>query len=423
MRVRCFRRYTVKANKKIKKGLAGLLVLAQILLLWGCSADWDPTLPLINGGKDARAVKYLDENRMELDTAGGTDSLAGKDTGFDAYSLYLIGESHAIAYNLDAQLYLVKYFNRTQNIRYIFIETGYCDAQLANLYLETGDTLYIDKILSGLAGTFSYNQDSYDFYKGVYEYNLTLPEDEQIKFAGVDIQHQADTGCYYLYTLLPDTKAPSEIAEAIETFEPLKNNNKYPAVKLDTLLKSFADNEQAFRGYLGESFDNFKKAAESIEQGLKCYESKQFNTLREDYLIDNFKARYEEDGVEKGMGIFGSFHTALTYEGKDPEYTLAQYLNREWETGKGKIAVLTTAYINCFYRDSQSGKSKEASLEAGTALVKASEKASGNVMLYRLDREESPFVENGEAQKNQYILVIKDSPASEAYKPETPNLR
>ncbi len=423
MKVRCFRRYTVKISRKIKKGLAGLLVLAQMLLLWGCSADWDPTLPLVRGGKDAGAVAYLNENRMDLDTDGGTDSLAGKDTGFEAYSIYLIGESHAIAYNLDAQLYLVKYFNRTQNIRYVFIETGFCDAQLANLYLETGNTLYIDKILSGLAGTFSYNQDTYDFYKGVYEYNQTLPKDEQIKFAGVDIQHQADTGCYYLYTLLPDTKAPAEIAEVIATFEPLENNNKYPVVKLDTLLKSFADNEQAFKSYLGESFDNFKKAVESIEQGLECYESKQFNTLREDYLIENFKARYEAYGVEKAMGIFGSFHTALTYEGEDPEYTLAQYLNREWETGKGKIAVLTTQYIHSFYRDSQSGKSKEASSEAGAAVVRASEKASGNIMLYRLDREGSPFVENGEAQKNQYLLVIKDSPASEAYKPETPDLR
>lgn len=113
----------------------------------------------INASDEKVIKSYLKDNVLDIDISDTSDfkGLSFLDSRLQGNEVFLCGESHATAKNEEIQLYLLKYFNKKGNVKYLLTETGYGSSCLINKYLRTGDKAYLDIIYSGLEGTYSWN--------------------------------------------------------------------------------------------------------------------------------------------------------------------------------------------------------------------------------------------------------------------------
>ncbi|MGI6787497.1 MAG: hypothetical protein ACOX5X_03020 [Acholeplasmataceae bacterium] len=175
------------------------------------------------------------------------------------YSIYIYGETHGEEAISDKELEIWYDFYHKKEMRHLFIEAAYFDAEILNLWMKDDDDYYLDKLFKEWEGTYSDNDVTRNFYVQIKK---NCPE---TIFHGTDIGHQYDTiGEFYL--------------EYLEN-NGLKNSEKY------------------------------RLTLESIEQGRQFY-SGQGNIMkyREDKMVENFIREYDKLDGEKIMGIYGSAH-------------------------------------------------------------------------------------------------------------------
>ena len=361
--------------------------------------------------------EYLSSNAVPIDFKNGMSQDFTKTTGLDQYSIYLIGENHAIAKNFEIQLFFIKYLSQNQNVKYILWENGYCDAQLLNKYLESGDENILKNLMQNLKGTFACSKEMDAFYKAVYDYNKALPQDKKLKFIGVDIQHQTNTGTDYLISLLPQKEVPVSIKKNIDVLKLAKEKNAYKIETFEALLKDFEVNKTAYQEYLGQDYEHFKFGLTNIIQRFECKKGSEddFMRLREKMMIENFVNQYSKLNNAKCLGIFGGAHTSLsTYlDQEKSECNLATYMDKKYEMTKGKVASIMSVYFNSYYMDSQTGKSEK--VYAGILQKLLAGAAKSDYTLFPIDREPSIFKEDGSTASQQYLLLIKDSNAAAPY--------
>ena len=363
--------------------------------------------------------KYFGEHALDIDTKALSDKKLLKDSGLEKYPIILIGENHGIAKTFEIELFWIKYLNQNANVRDILLEEGYCDAQLVNRYLETGDMTIIEKMMDNLKGTFAHSKEQYEFYKALYEYNKTLPQDKKLKVYGVDIQHQVTTGLSYMSSLLPDQEEPKEIKEMIGLFREyvngkLKSAENITAVRKDfeAIQKDMEVQKADYEAYLGTNLEDFKASLNAIMQKVTCEEG---IANREQKMMENFEMQYNKIGERKCLGIFGGDHT---YMNADEEcYNMATYLNNQGAKTKGKIGSITLEYYNCSYMVPSRETTGETtrSLEYGTIEKMLAGATASDFALFPLESENSIFVEDGSTRSQQYLMLIKESPAATPY--------
>lgn len=333
---------------------------------------------------------------------------------FNKYKVYLIGENHATQKNTDVELFWIKLLNNTQKVNYIFYEFGYADAQLVNLYLKSGNEIYINKIFENLASSFADSEDVLIFFREIYKYNKTVASEQQLKFIGIDIQHQNQTALYYLNILLPDNQPPELIAKSIER---LKRYNKtpYSNQELKSLALSIKKHRAEYSQYLGNNMTNFELTITNILQGLTYYQLYDNNNeyksakIREQYLINNFITLYNTlSSSYKSLGIFGSYHTFL-HNGN-----MASYLNQNYQPLRGKIATFTLVYYNSYYRDKNNITIRRIPDTKFSQMMNTTSNA--DITFYKLDKNDSVFVKDGSVKAQQYLILVKNSLAYRKHK-------
>ena len=109
------------------------------------------------------------------------------DVDYDKYDLFVSGECHATQKNFDVQMSLIKNLSENSDLKYIVAESGMGNAICINNYLHTGDISKLNVVFESLKGTSARNNESYEFYKKLYEFNKNLPEDKKIVYLGMDI--------------------------------------------------------------------------------------------------------------------------------------------------------------------------------------------------------------------------------------------
>ncbi len=174
--------------------------------------------------------------------------------------IYLLGEVHGFEdiYRKEISLYETYY---GQGVRDFFIESGYCAAELLNLWMKSDDDEFLDVMFGNLEGTLSFNDGKYSFLKTIKKY---FPE---TVFHGVDVEHEyASTGKYYLDFLAKNGCTRSEYDFA------------------ESMCRQ------------GE-----------IYYSMKCKASDEY---REKSMTENFLRQLSLLGDKNVFGIFGSFHTA-----------------------------------------------------------------------------------------------------------------
>ena len=262
------------------------------------------------------------------------------------------GETHGVAANQTLDLAFVKYFKKESDMKYLLLESAYSDAYFLNKYLKTGDEAVLKELFRPLKGTFAYTQNSFEFWKGLYAYNQTLPAADQIVVVGVDIVHQNITAYRYLAEVLPKTPAPTEIAGQIEAFRTaLKqleaNQSGTNMIEKSKILQAdLLKYEKAYQDFLGSDYFGFKLVNENILNGEIAYNVPEYewDKTRDEMIFNNFVQvdKYLSKGVYYGQ--WGLDHIFQSKTGNTDWF--AAQINQMPEY-KGKILSIAFQYNNC----------------------------------------------------------------------------
>jgi hypothetical protein len=174
--------------------------------------------------------------------------------------IVLLGESHGVAENYLLYINTIKSLNAKGNFRILVCERSYSEALLFNNFLITGNDEY-------LKWDVSYSPEMIKFFHELYEYNLSLPQNQRLVFFGVDAIHSIHAFVAGIQTLMPNDTAPNEISHFIDSLKtqklpiPInpKSSKEYFAL-LDASKKFLGDeiknNENLYRAYFGENYSH-----------------------------------------------------------------------------------------------------------------------------------------------------------------------
>lgn len=212
----------------------------------------------------------------------------------DEHRAYLYGESHGIQVIMQKEIELWEDYYKNQNFRHLFLEIGYCDAQMLNLWMQTGNDVFLDVILDNFRKTVNNGDERAE--QNRWFYNEIKSRCPQTIFHGTDVQHQWQTGEWY------------------------KN-----------YLKSLGS----------ENAEEYSLALESIKSCELYYVSKgeTDEIFRENYMVSNFKREFDAlPATTKIMGIYGSQHTCFdTKNFTDEIDNMATQLREYYLTKEGDI--------------------------------------------------------------------------------------
>lgn len=373
-------------------------------------AIYDP----LADAEDKHLKDYGDQLKkvaLPLDIANIDNNPRLGEIGLDKYQIYLIGEGHGTSGNDEISRFFIEYLNKKENVRKIIEESGYASSQLINEYLQTGNRELLDLVFKNLEGTFGYSQNSYDNYVKLYELNKNLPENKKIELLGIDVEHQVDTGIYYLNRLI---NKQGDIPEGLKADLDIISNyseENFKIEKVDRLQERLKKDDQELKKFLAGDYESFKFGFNNIVQALDFFENDNFD-LREEYIIENFKKLY--DSKEKYFGIFGGAHTVLNKPEGDMPYVFASYLMHQFKPTKGRVASMTLFYNNSYTQYPGEDKpSKIPEIRLNKLLGEATE---SDYTIYPLEGKGSIFQADGSSKSQQYILLIKNSQAARPYK-------
>lgn len=383
-----------------------------------------------------KVVEYLRHNHSEIHIGdkGKSFDFSILDEELEDKEIFLTGEVHGIKANADLHMEFLKYFKEKTDFRYYLSELSYSNAYFLNKYLKTGDVQILEDVFEEFKGSYSWNNDNFNFWVDLYNYNNAFPEDKKIEIIGVDIELQPITSYKYLVDVLPLEEPPLEIKKMIDNTRSnldrmiqsgygLTNDNAKDLQK-DILAK-----EKIYIKYLGEHYFGFKTVVGNLLNYEKAYKNKRnqvdWNNLRDEMIYENFTLIQRRIPKGKYFGQWGVNHGFQSKE-KDIKW-FATYLN-ENKLYKDKVLTIAFNYENSL----QMGKMDDKQYIINEIdfifpyMKLANDSIGGTMNIYKLNAANSPFEEiqmhytfNQKPLEEpildffQYILYVKDSGPTE----------
>jgi hypothetical protein len=378
-------------------------------------------------------VQYLKSNFLEI-TDSVTDWVSVLDSSFYKNDFFWIGETHGIKYSYDAEWILFKKLHEKVRFKYYLLETGYISELYLNKYLETGDEKYLKNVFNATSGTMGCNMDAYEFYRKFYLYNLELPEENRIEFVSIDIEHQYIETDKYIRSLFQNQEIPKDTSDFINIFLRTKGDYKSLYEKLSGDLHS---DSIKYKMVLRSDYSIFWYLVRNINYLFQAKASNNWNQTRDSLMFENYKIRLLDHDFKKSK-VFAYFGTSHCYLEKTNHVSwIASLIN------KSTPAIKSTS-IMMLYSDCKAmrpvwivPKSRRLLINNKKDYVSSSVdndwknilgRSSGKgYALFKIINNGSPFNtsklfvydscnDKFTADYFQYILYIKDSPASAPYK-------
>lgn len=356
---------------------------------------------------DEEIINYMKENSSILDVKDNDDfsSLSIIDDDIKDKEIFFTGETHGIGMNYKTQLKFIKYLHKNADIRYILCEMPISSVLLLDNYLQTGDNSYLEKYMETFKHYPIYNNEVYEMWKSVYEYNSHLPENEKLHALGIDIEFTGINTLEGMISLLPDSTPPKKISSDLkilkETYENLSNPEKEASSedekKLIQFLNDFKEdinlNRNEYKSYLKDNLMHFELMLDNILYTSEHMEEIQSNVpfYRDKRMYDNFKTLYEHLPQGKYYGQLGGYHVYQN-QGKYNQPRIAAMLNEEDATFKDKVLTIQYIYKNCKYLDKGFKDNSRFSSSPYSPLL--SDLFEDNLRLIKLTGETSPFNHN-----------------------------
>lgn len=174
--------------------------------------------------------------------------------------IYLYGEYHGIEKILKKELEIWGEYYSKNNMRHLFIELPYYNAEFLNLWMKSDNDDILEEMYNDWKGTASYSSHVKDFYKKIKsQYPETI-------FHGTDVGHQYNTTG-------------------------------------ERFLKYLKDNNL-------ENTEQYILTQQTIDQG-KYFYSRSDDSYRENKMVENLIREFDKLKDENVMGIYGSAHTVF----------------------------------------------------------------------------------------------------------------
>lgn len=326
-----------------------------------------------------QADTTIEHSKLDIESNDDFSSFSMLKDDLSDFNVYFTGENHLFrTSNYKLQLKMLKYLYKEAGVRHLILEFGFSRGYLVNQYVQTGDTS-VFTILN------DYSFEEYSrLYKGLHEFNSSLPEDEKITVHGVDIERSYTTPIKVLNQLLPHDSVPihDSIVLNIEVLKSYMgyNDSRYreynrsrddEAKKLEYTYKSYSNyfsnqntvaamlanfkkHNDKYRDYIGENFEMFSRIMSGMEAEVKRQEYEAGNMFhgtiyREQYMYNQVKALLDTYKGAKIYGQFGRCHTATSDQDEWCDFyhfkTLASRLgNSKHPDLNGKVLSIATYY-------------------------------------------------------------------------------
>ena len=393
-----------------------LLFLIFLFLIYACKEETETEIEYLKKNSSILA-RELNYNLSEFEFL---------DEDVESNTVFFLGESHAVADNFLIDYKLFTYLVKEKGFKYYIAELGYSLSYYLNQYLETGNEHILVEIYKELYGTYAYTENHYYFWKNIYSFNQTLPEEKRIKIFGLDIEHQDKLASKLILEILPDASPPPEIEEYIEKLK--LNNGKIVETNIcDSFINHLKNYEGIYKNYLGENFFHFKIVVRGYINKILAYKNRDsfFYEFREPHIYNTYIDIFNKYPNEKFYGLWGGGHTLtspyLTSYTEEDELCFAAMLAQDSSIINGKVISIKMAYIDCEYADKSRNYVATPS-ELNIYNSDLLEAVSDSLVLYKLNSNESPFNEKVYFLDNnssgstvnyfQYILKIKGSLAA-----------
>jgi len=235
----------------------------------------------------------------------------------DNYDAIFAGENHTNRENFGVYLKLMKYYY-SLGVRNFAEESGYGSTLLLQYYIDTGNEECLEVILRNLKGSAAYTQERYNFYKELYKWNSKLSQ--KIKLHGFDVEHQVDSGKAAIFQFVLKKYNRIEGIPGITT----------PGTPQD-LVNDFKNNKGRYSSINAEDLKLMEKLIANIEQGNNYYAKQHDDTLRENYMIGNFREILNNTKGRKLFATMGANHASLNgqVDGPSINFTMASVLKNE----------------------------------------------------------------------------------------------
>ena len=325
---------------------------------------------------DMEQPEYEYFNKQSVLNIDSTDDF----TGFEllqpairtGYRVYFTGENHTYTgSNSELQLKMFKYLHQTANVNTLFMEFGFSRGWVVNEYVQTGDT----SLLTILQG-YSFLEFA-DMYKGLMEYNKTLPDDNKIKVIGIDVERHFQLAVKAMAMNLPKKEAPAEIMLQVESLKGLATyydagakkkieseaeektyyNSSYSynsANTMEDIIENFIEYDSIYRVYLDDKYELIKRIMLGLQQREKWADydrlkMPQAYVFREQYMYKEFMDHLKANPNDNFFAQFGRCHVSIiTQEEACSWYdynSIAQRLNNSTDSAiKNKVCTIAIMY-------------------------------------------------------------------------------
>ncbi|MCX6287548.1 MAG: hypothetical protein NTY96_10580 [Bacteroidetes bacterium] len=393
----------------------------------------DLMLPLhLNAQSTKQYVQYLKNNSIDIKVTGADwDKVA--DSSIYRSEIFWVGEAHAIQYSYDAVWILFRYLHAKTGFKYYLLESGYFSELYLNKYFDTGDENYLKMVFNATKGTMGCNKDAYEFYRKLYSYNQELDKENRIEFLSIDIEHQYVETDQYIRSLFDNRDLPKDSCDFINIFLSKQGEYKNLYHKLADDMKAHPDKYQTI--LQNECFTTWY-LVRNINYLFRAHNSANFDKTRDSLMLENFKIRLLTHDFKKSKA-FAYFGTSHCYLDKTKQVDWIASLIKKYSPALKSTSIMML-YSNCkrmipawllrktgHLRISKNKDFVNVTWESDSKNILRKSSGEGYT-LFNIAKKGSIFTSSKKFVDNiadaqfttdyyQYILLIKDSPASIPY--------
>lgn len=221
------------------------------------------------------------------------------------YNAVIVGETHTIIFEPIFKLRLIKHLNDEFGFHDVFMEIGSSAAYLFNKYLETGDTDFITK----LNLPYTYGAEYAKFWRGLYEYNTTMPPQQKIVIHGVDFE-RSDVFKVLLLAKDPGKDIPEDLKPIFMTIEKAVGDTFLQKIFEKPFKEKLAEVQSVFQQHDRELQNLYSKNTYLIHQ-IVMNDSKISRSVRprNATMMAHISEDVQHDHITKFIGFFGGAHT------------------------------------------------------------------------------------------------------------------
>ena len=262
---------------------------------------------------------------------GLTDNVAPIDPPYanipdvNSYRAIFVGESHDNREIYNVYPRLMRYYY-SLGVRDFAFELGYGSVLLVQHYIDTGNEECLQVLFRNLKGSMAYNQEYFYFFKELHKWNSSLKD--KIKLHSFDVEHQFESARAAMWFIV---------------FKKYKRIDGIPAISVPgnsrDLVMDFKNNRSRYSSLSPEDIILLERIILSVEQSINYYDNRSSpsvsDSMREQYMIDNFREIIRNTENRKVFATMGWNHASLNGQGDGASrgYSMASILKSEISIG------------------------------------------------------------------------------------------